>query len=142
MPPTPSEVLSALSEGGQRITRARRSVVEGLFATAAPVTVRALHESLGNVDLVTVYRTLRWLVELGVAREVTAVPGAERFEPVTAREHAHHLHCDRCGRLAPTPVCGVDRAVFTRILRDYGFEVAHHSLTFHGRCAECRGAAR
>ena len=138
MPPTASEVLCALSRRGERLTRARRAVVEALFGAPGPVTVRELHAGLAGVDLVTVYRTLGWLVELGVAREVTALRGAERFEPVDAAEHAHHLHCDRCGRVTKVAVCGVDGAVAAHILREHGFAVEHHTLTFHGRCAECR----
>jgi Fe2+ or Zn2+ uptake regulation protein len=134
---TASELLATLSQRGQRLTRARRSVIDALFAAGGPVTVRELHATLTAVDLVTVYRTLSWLVELGVAREVTAARGAERFEPVPGNEHAHHLHCDRCGRVTTAAVCGVDAAVYARILRDYGFAVADHTLTFHGRCAEC-----
>lgn len=135
--PSTAEVLASLAERRQRLTRARRAVLEALFGAGRPVTVRELHARVTAVDLVTVYRTLAWLVKLGVAREVTAVPGAERFEPVNG-QHAHHLHCDRCGRITSTPACGVDRAVFARILHDEGFEVADHSLTFHGLCADCR----
>jgi Fe2+ or Zn2+ uptake regulation protein len=141
VPPTASELLASLSDRRQRLTRPRRAVIEALVAAGRPVTVRELHAALTGVDLVTVYRTLSWLVEMGVAREVTAVPGAERFEPVDASGHAHHLHCCRCGRLATTQACGVDPAVFARILREDGFEVTDHTLTFHGRCAECRGVA-
>ncbi|MFL5537541.1 MAG: Fur family transcriptional regulator [Longimicrobiaceae bacterium] len=140
MPPIASEVLCTLSQRGERLTRARRAVVEALFGAPGPVTVRELHEKLAGVDLVTVYRTLGWLVELGVAREVTALRGAERFEAVDGTEHAHHLHCDRCGRMTKAAVCGVDGAVAARILREHGFAVEHHTLTFHGRCAECRTA--
>ena len=141
MPPNLSDVLATLAERGQRLTRPRRAVIEALLAACGPVTVRELHARLNAVDLVTVYRTLSWLVELGVAREVTAARGAERFELVRGNEHAHHLHCDRCGRLTTVAVCGVDcAAVHARILRDYGFEVADHTLTFRGLCAECRVA--
>ena len=132
------DVLCALSRRGERLTRPRRAVVEALFAAHGPVTVRELHEGLAEVDLVTVYRTLRWLVEHGVAREVTALRGAERFEPVDGTEHAHHLHCDRCGRVTKVEVCGLDGAVDARILREHGFAVEHHTLTFHGRCGDCR----
>jgi Fe2+ or Zn2+ uptake regulation protein len=142
VPPTVSELLASLSDRRQRLTRPRRAVIEALVAAGRPVTVRELHAALTGVDLVTVYRTLSWLVEMGVAREVTAVHGAERFEPVDASGHAHHLHCCRCGRLASTQACGVEPGVFARILREEGFEVADHTLTFHGRCEECRGAPR
>jgi Fur family ferric uptake transcriptional regulator len=132
-----------LAQMGQRITRARRAVVEGLCAADGPVTVRQLHATLHAVDLVTVYRTLNWLVELGVAREVAAIPGAERFELITDEPHVHHLHCERCGRLFTTTLCGLDEAVYARIRRAFGFVVSGHTLTFHGLCADCRrlGAA-
>lgn len=122
----------------QRITRARRAVVEGLCAADGPVTVRQLHATLHSVDLVTVYRTLNWLVELGVAREVTAIRGAERFELLSDEPHVHHLHCERCSRLFTATMCGLDDAVFSRIRRAYGFVVKGHTLTFHGHCADCR----
>lgn len=137
----PNEILTALAERHQRITRARRAVVEGLCEAGGPVTVRELHEALHAVDLVTVYRTLGWLVNQGLARQV-AVSGAERFELVTADAHTHHLHCERCDRLVATPACGLDEAVFARIRRSQGFTVTGHALTFHGRCADCGGSAR
>jgi Fur family ferric uptake transcriptional regulator len=137
---TASEVLASLSARRQRLTRPRRAVTEALFAAGRPMTVHELHTLLTGVDLVTVYRTLGWLVKLGVAREVALVPGAERFEPVNG--HAHHLHCDHCGRITTTPACGMDLSVLARILHEHGFEVADHAITFNGRCAECRGAGR
>jgi Fur family ferric uptake transcriptional regulator len=141
VPHNPADLLDTLSQQGQRITRARRAVVEGLCALDEPVTVRQLHSTLHAVDLVTVYRTLNWLVELGVAREVAAIPGAERFELLSAEPHTHHLHCERCGRLSTTTLCGLDEAVFPRIRRVHGFSVTSHSLTFHGLCADCRSLA-
>jgi Fe2+ or Zn2+ uptake regulation protein len=139
--PTPEDVFDSLSKGRHRLTRPRRAVVQALCGAGGAVTVRELHATLTAVDLVTVYRTLGWLVELGVAREVAVVPGAERFELVNGSEHAHHLHCARCGRLTTAAVCGIDGAVHARILREHGFEVSDHTLTFHGRCAECRVTA-
>ena len=133
-------MLERLAQLRQRITRARRAVVEGLCAADGPVTVRQLHARLHAVDLVTVYRTLNWLVELGIARQVAAVPGAERFELASDEPHVHHLHCERCGRLATAAVCGLDEAVFSRIRRAYGFAVTGHTLNFRGLCADCRRA--
>lgn len=138
MPSCVSDTLTVLAQRHQRLTRPRRAVVEALCGALQPVTVRELHEALRAVDLVTVYRTLAWLVELGLVREVAALRGAERFELVTDGAHVHHLHCDGCGRVVSAPICGLDEAVFARIQREYGFAVKDHCLTFRGRCAECR----
>lgn len=133
------QTLEMIARAGHRITQPRRAVVREMARAAAPVAARDLHESLAGegTDLATIYRTLRWLVGLGVARAVVT-GGAERFELVTSTGHSHHLACDGCGAIRTVSVCGLDRAVLARIEADFGFAVDHHRLTFHGRCADCR----
>ena len=138
MAPTASEILELLARRGQRLTRARRAVVESLLAANAPASVRDIHAAAGAVDLVTVYRALHWLVELGLARQVPGGPGGELFELVGEEAHTHHLRCDSCGRIWTQSVCGIPRSTFDMIQRDHGFTVSDHRLTFHGTCQECR----
>jgi len=135
--PTASDIFDQLGRRGQRLTRARRAVIESLLASNGPASVRDLHLAAGPVDLVTVYRALHWLVELGLARQVPGGPGGERYELVDDAAHTHHLHCDGCGRMWTVPVCGIPRATFETIQREYGFTVTDHRLTFHGICADC-----
>jgi Fe2+ or Zn2+ uptake regulation protein len=134
-----TELLQSLANRGERLTRTRRAVLEALAAADGPVSVRALHESVGarRVDLVTVYRTLHWLAELGVARAVLTGGAAELFELVYPNQHTHHLLCDECGAVLTVGLCGVDPTVAERIEREHGFAVSHHRLTYHGRCREC-----
>lgn len=132
-----SRVLAALGQRGHRITRPRRAVVEALCRADHPLTARELHHSLTGVDLVTVYRTLDWLVAANVARKVTALPGGGHYEMVPAGVHTHHLHCDSCGRVVTAAICGLDESVYARIRSEYGFAVSDHALTFRGRCVEC-----
>jgi Fe2+ or Zn2+ uptake regulation protein len=136
--PSPAQICERLSRDGHRITGSRRAVLQALHAAAGAVTVRELHEALGrDADLVTVYRTLAWLKELGVARQVATGGGAERFELACEGEHTHHLCCRACGHVYTVPVCGLDPTVFDRILHEHGFHVTDHSVTFHGTCADC-----
>jgi Fe2+ or Zn2+ uptake regulation protein len=133
------QILGRITERGHRLTRPRRAVVREMASAGAPVSARGLHDALAadGTDLATVYRTLRWLVELGLARTVVT-GGAERFELVPAGGHSHHLRCDACGGIRTVSICGLDRAVLDLIEREYGFAVDHHRLTFHGRCAGCK----
>jgi Fe2+ or Zn2+ uptake regulation protein len=136
--PTPAEIFERLQREGHRLTSSRRAVVYALHAEAGPVTVRDLHVRVGrDADLVTVYRTLGWLAELGIARQVATGGSAERFELAAHGEHTHHLQCRACGRVFTVPVCGLDPGVFGQIERDHGFTVADHAVTFHGTCASC-----
>lgn len=139
MPSSLTELIQSLANRGERLTRTRRAVLESLAAAGGPVSVRALHQAVGpkRVDLVTVYRTLHWLAELGVARPVLTGGAAELFELADADEHTHHLLCDECGAVSTVRACGVDPGVAERIESEHGFHVSHHRLTFHGRCREC-----
>jgi Fur family ferric uptake transcriptional regulator len=139
-----TDLIRRISDKGHRLTRARRGVIGALAGAGAPVSVRALHEAMGpgGPDLVTVYRTLRWLVEIGVVRAVHAGPGGERFELGPPDPHAHHLRCDRCGAVRTVPDCGLDGALLDRIQREFRFGVTHHHLVLHGLCGDCIEAAR
>ncbi|HEV2146357.1 MAG TPA: Fur family transcriptional regulator [Longimicrobiaceae bacterium] len=137
--PEAAEVLRAAAERGHRLTRPRRRVIEALAGAPEPLSARALHEAVGTdrIDLVTVYRTLDWLMEIGLARPVLTGEGAERVELVPAERHTHHLVCDACGAVRTVSICGLDRTISERIEREHRFTVDHHQLIFHGRCGEC-----
>ncbi len=137
-----AQVLRAAAQRGHRLTRPRRLAIEALAGAAEPLSARALHEAVGTdrIDLVTVYRTLDWLKQIGLARPVLTGEGMERVELVPAERHTHHLVCDGCGAVRTVSVCGLDRTIADRIEREHGFRVDHHQLVFHGRCAECSGA--
>jgi Fur family ferric uptake transcriptional regulator len=138
MKPSASEVFARVVKSGHRLTRTRRAVIEALAAAKGPACVRELHAAAGPVDLVTVYRVLHWLVELGPAREVNTLGnGGERYELVDDT-HTHHLFCTRCKQMLTVPVCGIDPDVLDALKRTYDFVTEDHRITFHGICAECR----
>lgn len=134
-----AQVLRTAAQRGHRLTRPRRLVIEALAGAPEPLSARALHEAVGTgrIDLVTVYRTLDWLKEIGLARPVLTGEGVERVELVPPEGHTHHLVCDGCGAVRTVSVCGLDRTIADRIEREHGFQVDHHQLIFHGRCGEC-----
>lgn len=138
-----AETLRAAAQRGHRLTRPRRRVIEALAGAPEPLSARALHETVGPeyIDLVTVYRTLDWLMEIGLARAVPTGEGVERVELVPPGRHTHHLVCDACGGVRTVSICGLDRTISERIEREHGFHVDHHQLVFHGRCEACTPGA-
>ena len=137
---TASEIFDQVTRRGHRLTRARRAVIETLVAAETPASVRDLHSAAGAVDLVTVYRALHWLVEMGIARQVDAGNGGDRFELAGAETHTHHLHCQGCGRMFTVPICGIPDTTLSGIHREHGFTVTTHRLTFYGLCRDCAHA--
>jgi Fur family ferric uptake transcriptional regulator len=84
-----------------------------------------------GVGMVTVYRTLDLLSELGLVRRLDLGDGP-RYE--LAEDHHHHLICETCGDISEFEECPVDRDVLAAM----DFEVGSHSLEVYGLCGTCR----
>lgn len=86
------------------------------------------------LDKVTLYRTLDWLVDKGLAHVIT---GRDRIRRYSASRHAHthaHFECERCHRLycLPEPVVSPEVPA--------GFTTRSVEVTLVGVCAGCAAA--
>jgi Fur family ferric uptake transcriptional regulator len=136
-----------LRQLGARVTQPRVAILACLIDAAEPLTHQAVIDRLpadGEVDRVTVYRVLDWLVEQGVAQKRAGNDRVFRFtlvEHVAARAEVHrqhsHFHCTRCDRTFCLASAG--KSVAPKV--PSGFAVEHVELTVNGVCAEC-GKAR
>src|SRR5690606_29501637 len=95
--------LEKLQANGYRLTESRRIVVETVASSSralSPLEVydhaRSQHTGLG---LVTVYRTLEKLEELGLIQRVHQPEGCQSFI-AAFHGHQHLLLCSRCGNVA------------------------------------------
>jgi Fe2+ or Zn2+ uptake regulation protein len=133
------EWLQQLQGHGYRLTRSRQAVVEtlthaGQSLTPADIyeTGRGRHKRLG---LVTVYRTLEALEELGLVQRVHRPDGCHAYVPAF-QGHQHLLLCQSCGRVEVFK--GDDLVEFARRLEgESGFEIREHWLQFFGLCEDC-----
>ncbi len=115
---------------GYKATPQRVAVLEALAAEQ--------HQSMGElrrrcpgVGIVTVYRTLDLLSELGVVRRLDLGDGP-RYE--LAEDHHHHMVCESCGDVSEFDECPLGPIR----LPASGFEVRSHSVEVYGRCAACK----
>jgi Fur family ferric uptake transcriptional regulator len=118
--------------GGYKATPQRMAVLRAL--------VEEQHQSLEEirarcpeVGLVTVYRTLDLLGNLGIVRRLDLGDGA-RYE--LAENHHHHMICESCGDISEFEECPLDPELLPPGSTD--FEVRAHSLEVYGRCGACR----
>jgi Fur family ferric uptake transcriptional regulator len=148
LPDVREAILRVLARRGYRLTGPRRVVLESLAAAREPRTVADIHRSLGSAraNLVSVYRTVKLLCEMGLVRATDATQGQRRYElaePFTA--HHHHLICRRCGQIEDLAGCLLDRAVLARLGRQvrqsHRFRVTDHELRFFGICPRCDDGA-
>ena len=120
----------------QRNTRQRQAIKQVIERADRPLSPQEIHEAAAReaegLGIATVYRTIKSLVEAG---ELTAVdvPGEPpRYEPA-GKDHHHHFHCTRCGRVFEVEDCPGK----LQDLAPRGFRVEGHHLTLYGACAEC-----
>ena len=89
-------------------------------------------KEVGSLNLTTVYRALKALVESEDIVAVAVVGKPMRYE-LSGLEHHHHFLCEKCDRLFDLPGCpGSFRKLAPR-----GFKVTGHELMLTGRCKAC-----
>jgi Fur family ferric uptake transcriptional regulator len=132
--------LNQLQESGYRLTGARRAVIDVIQKSRQALTpvqvfdrARKKYRELG---LVSVYRTLEKLEELGLVQRVHQPQGCQAF--VTAGEgHQHLLLCQRCG--TATLFEGDDlEGLINSIARRTGYQIKDHWLQLFGLCENCK----
>lgn len=129
---------SLIAACGGRVTRTRVAVLEILQAGRQPLSHDEIGAALDDAgvahDRVTLYRTLDWLVEQGIARRIASGERAWHFELAHGGAHRHaHFHCERCGQV----VCLEDVPATAAPALPAGFEFDRAELVLHGACADC-----
>jgi len=134
-------VIAALRHRGYRLTPQRRAVLEVIAGTDEHLTpadiyhrVRGRHRSIG---LVTVYRTLDVLSELGLICELRTEDGGRSYLLTRPSEHHHHLVCSNCGKVVNFTGCQLGE-LERRLSHETGFQIDHHLLEFTGCCPDCQ----
>jgi Fur family transcriptional regulator, ferric uptake regulator len=137
-------LLQALRARGQRVTVARRAVLEQLIAAGAShlgaeQLAERVHEHHPTIHLSTIYRTLDSLDDAGLIH-LARLPDQPAAYHLTDDVH-HHALCTSCGRVVDVPPSMLDPLV-DRLRSDYDFRADPHHLTIDGVCGNCERSAR
>ena len=127
---------------GKRMTRTRQAVLSVLEGARYPLSPTELYAQLQErnvaIDLVTVYRNLATLKELGLVTQLELhQEGQFRYEIKEGREHHHHIRCKSCGRIVDLLLCPLKKLT-ALIEQETRFVVGDHSLEFSGWCPKCQ----
>jgi Fur family transcriptional regulator, ferric uptake regulator len=136
------EIDRRMAKAGLRWTGGRRSVVDAMHASTAPLSVPDLQTAVGpNVPLSSLYRIIGDLVDATILIKLEFAEGFARFELDDALSaHHHHLVCTECGGVTDLELGELETALdgtSTTIKRRTGFRVASHRLDFFGICGAC-----
>ena len=134
-----------LEKNNLKQTRQREMILAAFLGAKRHVTSEDLYqlvrEQHPNIGYTTVYRTMKLLVEAGLATERHFDDGITRYE--TEHEHHDHLVCLNCGRVEEF----FDPEIEARqraVAESRGFQLQEHSLALYANCTktdcEHRGA--
>jgi len=90
-----------------------------------------------RISRATVYRTLQWMVEAGIARKVDFGEGRYRFEHSYRHPRHFHLICKTCNR--SSEFLGSDiEALVEEVAAARNFAARQSVVQIYGTCEECR----
>lgn len=129
-----------LSEEGLKATRQRTLIVETFDRLGEHVSVEdllaAVKERDAAIGYATVYRTLKLLVDGGLASIRHFGDGFARFEP-RMEEHHDHLICEDCGKIVEFHDEEIERLQEV-LAKRLGFRLTRHRHELYGLCEDCR----
>ena len=126
---------------GLRSTSQRRLVSEVFFKTSGHHSIddvlamaRAKDPKVGYA---TVYRTMKLLVECGLANERHFGETVTRFEIALHDHHHDHLICVDCKRIVEFEDDEIEE-LQSKLAEKYGFSLLSHKHELYGICGDCR----
>lgn len=124
---------------GLKHTRQREEVLELFLQAGGHVSVddllRLVQERMTGVGHATVYRTMKLLVDAGIAQERHFGDGQTRYEPVIPDEHHDHLICVDCNSIFEfeDPVIEMRQA---EVAARHGLRLRSHRHEIYGACIQ------
>ena len=141
MPPAPDSLLENTLErmrsSGGRITRNKIDIIQALIELDHPASAEEIRQQaqLPATKLVTVYRNLELLSEIGTLQRVPLENGTQLFELTAPGEHYHHLICRECHQAERLDVCLGEE--LRRMAEAQGYSQINHVMEVYGTCKKC-----
>ena len=132
-------LASYLDGMGLKHTKQRDVILIAFLESHEHLSAEQLHQEVRkhspSIGYTTVYRTLKLLVDAGLAQERRFDDGLTRYEI----EHAHHDHlvCLKCGKIIEFKSELIEDTQ-EKIAVEYGFKVLRHRHELYGHCLACR----
>jgi Fur family ferric uptake transcriptional regulator len=120
------------------VTETRRQVLMQLLEPGKALTQKELEEALelqlGQVDRVTMYRTIKVLLDKKVIHQITIDAQTVKYKLAGAHKKSNHphFHCSHCDKLMCMPQLKIEQ----NMLPD-GFVMQSSNLLIDGVCKEC-----
>src|SRR5947208_3846766 len=133
--------LSTLRPAGGKRSSKRDRIVEVFLRQEGHISADDLfervHRESPGIGRATVYCTLQWMVDAGVARKVDFGEGRSRFEPSYRHPRHFHLICTSCHSSSEFLSSDVE-SLLEEIAAARNFGPTQATVQISGICEQCR----
>lgn len=138
---TADDVARLIKAKGLKSTRQRSLIIDTFLASEGHASVEEIWSRVRSADakvsVATVYRTMKLLVESGLAHARNFGDGQTRYEAAIGRHHHDHLICTNCGDIIEFENDRIEQLQDT-IAKRHGFKVTSHKMELYGLCKNCQ----
>jgi Fur family ferric uptake transcriptional regulator len=133
--------LDRLRPAGTKRSNKRDKIVRAFLRQeghlSADDLVALIKREDSRISRATVYRTLQWMVDAGVARKVDFGEGRHRFEHSYRHPRHFHLICKTCNRSYEFLSSDIE-ALIEEVADARGFDARQSVVQIYGTCESCR----
>src|SRR5947207_1642269 len=133
--------LSRLKPDGGKRSSKREQIVNVFLRQEGHLSADDLVDLIRREDQrisrATVYRTLQWMVDAGIARKVDFGEGRFRFEHSYRQPRHFHLICKSCNRSFEFLSSDIE-ALVEEVASARSFSPSQSVVQIYGQCEECR----
>jgi Fur family ferric uptake transcriptional regulator len=137
---TLTDITRLKPAGGKRSSK-REKIVDVFLRQeghlSADDLVDVIRREDHRISRATVYRTLQWMVDAGVARKVDFGEGRSRFEHSYRHPRHFHLICKSCHRSYEFLSSDIE-GIVEEVAAARGFAPSQSVVQIYGQCEECR----
>ena len=138
---TPLSDLARLRPAGGKRSSKREQILNVFLRQEGHLSADDLVDVIRHEDRrisrATVYRTLQWMVEAGIARKVDFGEGRFRFEHSYRHPRHFHLICKTCNRSSEFLSSDIE-ALIEEVATARSFAARQSVVQIYGTCDECR----
>lgn len=125
---------------GFKMTQQRELIFRSFFELGQHVSVDELHEKVRKLDrsvgYSTVWRNLKLICKVGLAKEVSLGDGVTRYDRITRAPHGH-LYCLECRKLTEFDIADLVKSLEEQS-RKSRFIPDEYKVEVSGYCDACQ----
>ena len=135
-----SALKSYLESNGLKTTAQRDFIADSFFRTNTHISLDELLKKVKRknprVGYATVYRTMKLLMDSGLALERHFGDGQTRYENMPEDGHHDHMICIKCAKITEFKNQKIEQ-LQAETAKKLGYIVINHKLELYGYCSEC-----